>query len=139
MRTNLESINNEGEEEQILRFCAAMFEYDATEDPIRKEILSEEIRQLKKQLIGRLPEFKNVDCIVAGDKDAERAEFVVCAESTPDAFRVKGTVEATCSKCGVAVLLSPDSPKGPPKMCMTCAIELAEKRDKEEGQDSFGV
>lgn len=139
MRTNIESINNEDELEQILRFFTAMAEYDVTEDPIRQQILSEEIRQLKKQLIGRLPEFKNIDCIVAGDKDQDKAEMIVCAEATPDAFRVKGTVEATCSKCGVAVLLSPDSPKGPPKVCMPCAIKLAEKRDKEEGQDSFGV
>lgn len=139
MRTNIESISNEAELKQLMRFFDAMAEYDATDDPIRKDILSEEIRQLKKQLIGRLPEFKNTECIVAGDKDQDKAEMIVCAESTPDAFKVKGTVAVPCSKCGVMVLLSPDSPKGPPKVCMPCAIELAEKRDKEEGQDSFGV
>lgn len=43
MRKNIESIDNEAELEQLLRFFAAMAEYEGTEDPIMKDILSEEI------------------------------------------------------------------------------------------------
>ena len=141
MRTNIESIG-EGDEEKMLRLLSAMVEYDASDDPVYKERLIEEIRQLKKELVSKLTPFKTVDCIVAGDKDVEKAEFVVCANDAPDAFRVKGTVTDTCAHCGTAVLLSPDSPKGPPKLCFDCfdcAVAYGEKRNAEEEQDSLGA
>jgi hypothetical protein len=124
---------------KLLRLFSAMSEYDATDDPIKQQRIVEEIRQLKKQLIPLLPQFKNTENMVAGDKDADKAELIVCADARPDSFRVKGTVEVPCSFCGVTVLLSPDSPKGPPKACYSCASDYAEKRTREGEEDSLGA
>lgn len=138
MRDNIESVGDGGQHEKLLRLLSAMAEYDDTTDPITQERLAEEMRQLKKELVQSLEQFKNTECLVAGDKDADQAQFVVCATAGPGDFRVKGTVEVPCSKCGIKVLLSPDSPQAPPKVCYDCAIEYVKNNNEEEEQDSFG-
>jgi hypothetical protein len=112
--------------------------HDACKDPFQKERFVEEIRSLKKQLLNKIVP-AGIECVVAGDKDADKVDLVVCAEATPDAVRVAGTIEVPCSKCGKLVLLSPDSPKGPPKACYDCAWTIAQKQSMEDGQDSLGA
>ena len=140
MRQNLDPTFNSGEEDdKAMRLLGLLAGYDASDDPIHKQRLVEEIRQLKKELLQKMGPFKNINCMVAGDKDTDTAQLVVCAEATPDAFRVDGTIEVACSKCGKIVLLSPDSPRKPPKVCMDCAIACANKFNMEDGQESLGA
>jgi hypothetical protein len=103
------------------------------------QILDEDIRILKKELAQLVaPQLKNVENLVAGDKDAENAALVVCADARPDSIRLDGTIEVPCFKCGKLVLLSPDSPKVPPKSCFACAVIEMDRLNKEDEQDSFG-
>lgn len=121
------------------RLVAAMMERDETDDPFKQEILSEEIRQLKKSLLPIIPQFKGMEVSVAGDKDADEAQFVVCADANPGVYRCKGTVEVPCSMCKTTILLSPDSPTKQPKICIRCAIKEAEQNNLERDQDSLGA
>lgn len=139
MRDNIESIGDEEKHKKFFQLLTLMAEYDEAE-PADRQAIVEEIRILKKELVKTIEGFEEIECVVAGDKDADKAEVVLCADATPDnVFRVKGTIEVPCSKCGKAVLFSPDSPKGPPKVCYDCAKVMIAKQKETDEQDSFGV
>jgi hypothetical protein len=140
MRTNLTPNElSDDDHMKLLELFDLIQKYDNTTDTMYKGILLEDIRRIKKELVKALPQFQNIECLVAGDRDADQAEFVVCADAASDAFRVDGTIETVCSMCGRSILLSPDSPQKPPKICFDCASALAERRDREDGQDSLGA
>jgi len=129
----------EEDHQKLERLMDLMLAYDKSTDEVNKQRMTEEIRQIKTELLKLLPQFKGIDCMVSGDKDEDKANVVVCSLATPDAFRVTGTVDVPCSKCNRLVVLSPDSPKGPPKMCIDCAIAYTEAMKNEDGQESLGA
>ncbi len=60
--------------------------------------------------------------------EAEQADFVVCmdapAGTQPPA---PGSERTTCSGCGKALWIHPTSPRTPPRICFTCAADIAER------------
>ena len=128
--------------DNLKRLLSAMEEFNASNDPIHRQRLEEEIYQLKKtliKLITGMDAFKTINYIVAGDKNADKAEFVVCCRADTDPMRLEGSIEVECCHCKVAVVLSPDSPKAPPKICMDCAIAEGKRRNEHNDEDSLGA
>lgn len=66
-------------------------------------------------------EIGGIPVTVVSDDEANLADFVVCAlASTPSPFTDNET--GTCSKCGAAIIFRPYIPKGPPRICLQCAM-----------------
>lgn len=96
------------------------------------------IEQIKELIPGAdemLKPFKGVECMTSGDKNASTANCVVCADATPDAVRLEGSVDVKCDRCGKQIILSASSPKTPKKYCYNCAVSIVQ--DMNSNQQSF--
>lgn len=63
---------------------------------------------------------------VVSDEEANLAAFVVCVRADSPAAEVFDDNETgVCSRCGAAIVFRPYMPKGPPKICLQCAIASA--------------
>ena len=62
---------------------------------------------------------------IVSNEEAERADFVVCVRAgSPSPFPDNET--GICSRCGHPIIFRPYMPKAPPKICVECAVGLAE-------------
>ena len=67
-------------------------------------------------------EIAGIPVTVVSDEDANLADFVVCARAdTPSPFDDNET--GVCSNCGTAIIFRPHIPKGPPRICLECAMK----------------
>lgn len=68
---------------------------------------------------------RGITAAVATPEECEKADVVVCArKGTPSPFT--DNLEAPCSGCGAVLIYRPHAPVTPPKMCIECAMEMAE-------------
>lgn len=71
---------------------------------------------LGKVMIG------GIEALIGTDEECELADACICVrKGTPTPFA--DNLEATCSRCGEAVVFRPYAPKTPPKICTICAID----------------
>ncbi len=64
-------------------------------------------------------EVAGVPVTVVPEREAEKADFVVCMPaSTPAMF--PDDEFARCCQCGIEVRVRPISPRRPPRLCMNC-------------------
>jgi len=97
--------------------------------------MKDEFKETIKEITNFLKEKLNTDAEVISTlthskEQCESVEFVVCGLSTPDSLRVPGTVDVPCCDCKLMVMLSPDSPIKPQKICLGCLI----KREADQQQ-----
>lgn len=70
----------------------------------------------------RKTEIAGVPVTVVSQREAEKADFVVCVPaSTPAMF--PDDEFARCCQCGIEVRVRPASPRRPPRLCMGCFAE----------------
>jgi hypothetical protein len=63
---------------------------------------------------------------VVSDEEASQMDFVVCMPlGSPTPFDDNET--GACCNCGCAVIFRPYVPKGPPRICLQCAIERVQQ------------
>ena len=64
--------------------------------------------------------------VVEGE-EAEQVDFVVCMrEGSPSPFT--DNLTGVCAHCGHGIFFRPYMPKKPTKICVVCAIDLAERK-----------
>jgi ribosomal protein L37E len=74
-------------------------------------------------------EIAGVPVTVVSDDEAHLADFVVCIRADSSAATDFDDNETgVCSRCSTAIVFRPYIPKGPPRICLPCAIALAEKK-----------
>ena len=61
---------------------------------------------------------------IGTDAECEACDYVVCGDPAwPSPFT--DNVHTTCALCGHPVIHRPHVPKTPPKICLTCMVDLA--------------
>ena len=63
---------------------------------------------------------------VVSEAEAETADMVVCMRNGAGEY-FSDDIRTTCAVCGGGIHHRPHAPKTPPKVCMECAVALAEK------------
>ena len=67
------------------------------------------------------------DIKVVSDEEAAQADFCVCAEPSAETEAMfSDNVHTTCSNCMRAIVHRPYMPKNVKKICIACAVEMAQ-------------
>lgn len=64
---------------------------------------------------------------IVSDEEAEEAEFVVCLRAAEDPKAFTDNEHGACAHCGEGIIYRPYMPKRPPKICLQCAGDLANR------------
>jgi uncharacterized protein (DUF983 family) len=59
-------------------------------------------------------------------KAPDEIDFVVCMRADEDPQYFTDNLRGVCSRCGAAIIFRPYAPKEPEKICVQCAMELAQ-------------
>lgn len=87
-------------------------------------------KQLRRQQERRLDAFMQQVQVVSDD-EAEQADMVVCMPDVGPRY-FPDDLTAACAECGVIIRHRPHVPQRPKKVCIHCALRIAEA-EKESG------
>ena len=99
----------------------------------KKLVISEKTAKEAEALLGKpIPENEPIE--VKSTEEAEKSDCVICGYPSMSMFQ--DDITTNCDFCNCDIIHRPHVPLGPPKACLTCAMEIM--AISKEGEEELG-